>query len=304
MPQTNKGDNNKELVYGYDLSLLVNTYDDMILRYVNTGVTASSYKHDIEYYNSLIYDFSNDSVSEKDKEFLLNENAKILNAINDKLTLYEKLANNTIEEYYNRLVASDIKQVLSVNVSQSISAVVFIGAGFVFGFLISCVAYIFIEILKRYKKNALKEVQAEEENKALSVIEKPLSKEELLMIQHSKSYEEFVCRFEPIFDANSKVKAKRMIYEWNKLGYEEIDALAKSCELYREIKLWGLKAIAENIEDKLEEEGVRKLRMEGLKEGQWVLLDYGSVVIHVFQERDRQFYNLEHLWGDARVVHL
>ncbi len=65
-----------------------------------------------------------------------------------------------------------------------------------------------------------------------------------------------------------------------------------------------VKAIAENIEEKLEEQGIRKLRIEGLKDGQWVLLDYGSVVVHVFQERDREFYNLEHLWGDAKVVHL
>lgn len=65
-----------------------------------------------------------------------------------------------------------------------------------------------------------------------------------------------------------------------------------------------VRAIAENIEEKLDEQGVRKLRIEGLKDGHWVLLDYGSVVIHVFQERDREFYNLEHLWGDAKVVHL
>lgn len=65
-----------------------------------------------------------------------------------------------------------------------------------------------------------------------------------------------------------------------------------------------VKAIAENVETKLEEHGVKKLRVEGLKDGHWVLLDYGSVVAHIFQEDDRQFYNLEHLWGDARVVHL
>jgi len=65
-----------------------------------------------------------------------------------------------------------------------------------------------------------------------------------------------------------------------------------------------VKAIAENIETKLEEKGIRKLRIEGFKDGRWVLLDYGSVVVHVFQENDRLFYNLEHLWGDAKVVHL
>ena len=65
-----------------------------------------------------------------------------------------------------------------------------------------------------------------------------------------------------------------------------------------------VKAVAENVEEKLEEYGIRKLRIEGLKEARWILLDYGSVVVHVFQEQDREFYNLEHLWGDAKVVHI
>lgn len=65
-----------------------------------------------------------------------------------------------------------------------------------------------------------------------------------------------------------------------------------------------VKAIAENIEQKLEEQNISKLRVEGLKDANWILLDYGAVVVHVFQEDDRAFYNLEHLWGDAAVVQL
>jgi len=63
-----------------------------------------------------------------------------------------------------------------------------------------------------------------------------------------------------------------------------------------------VKAIAENVEKQLEEHGIKKLRIEGLKDAHWVLLDFGAVVVHVFRENDREFYNLEHLWGDAKVV--
>jgi ribosome-associated protein len=59
------------------------------------------------------------------------------------------------------------------------------------------------------------------------------------------------------------------------------------------------KAIADNIEEKLEEEGIRPLHKEGYGEGRWILLDYGSCVVHIFVEEERQFYNLERLWGDA-----
>ncbi|WP_066636408.1 ribosome silencing factor [Desulfolucanica intricata] len=65
-----------------------------------------------------------------------------------------------------------------------------------------------------------------------------------------------------------------------------------------------VKAIAENIQDKLEDEGIFLKRKEGFQEAYWVLMDFGDVVVHVFQEAERQFYNLERLWGDARVVGL
>lgn len=63
-----------------------------------------------------------------------------------------------------------------------------------------------------------------------------------------------------------------------------------------------VQAIVENIQKDLKEKGTIALHREGFREANWVLLDYGDVVIHVFQEEERQFYNLERLWGDARVV--
>ena len=63
-----------------------------------------------------------------------------------------------------------------------------------------------------------------------------------------------------------------------------------------------VQAIAEGIQGKLQDKGITALRREGFREGRWVLLDYGDVVVHVFQEAERQFYNLERLWGDAQVV--
>ena len=63
-----------------------------------------------------------------------------------------------------------------------------------------------------------------------------------------------------------------------------------------------VRAIAENVQDKLEEAGMLALRREGFREANWVLLDYGDVIVHVFQDAERQFYNLERLWGDAPVV--
>lgn len=63
-----------------------------------------------------------------------------------------------------------------------------------------------------------------------------------------------------------------------------------------------VKAIAEEVIKIMEEQLTRTPRAEGLREGNWVLLDYGDIVVHIFQEAERQFYNLERLWGDAQVV--
>lgn len=60
-----------------------------------------------------------------------------------------------------------------------------------------------------------------------------------------------------------------------------------------------VKAIADNIEDKLAEAGVYPAHKEGYADARWVLLDYGDVVAHVFLEEERDFYNLEQLWADA-----
>ncbi|MDO7788261.1 ribosome silencing factor [Desulforamulus aquiferis] len=65
-----------------------------------------------------------------------------------------------------------------------------------------------------------------------------------------------------------------------------------------------VQAVAEHIQDQLRDAGVKPLRVEGFREGNWILLDYGDVVIHVFKEMERDFYNLERLWGDAQVVEL
>lgn len=65
-----------------------------------------------------------------------------------------------------------------------------------------------------------------------------------------------------------------------------------------------VKSIAENISEVLESQGQKYLRREGFREGRWVLLDYGHLVVHVFQHEDRLFYNLERLWGDAKKMNL
>lgn len=63
-----------------------------------------------------------------------------------------------------------------------------------------------------------------------------------------------------------------------------------------------VQGIADSIERSLKEVGIRPLGVEGLREGQWVLMDYGDVIVHIFYEPVRFFYDLESLWSEAETV--
>lgn len=63
-----------------------------------------------------------------------------------------------------------------------------------------------------------------------------------------------------------------------------------------------VQAISEAIEAGMKEQGVRPLGVEGRRAGTWILMDYGDVVVHVFEQRTREFYDLERLWSDAEDV--
>ena len=60
-----------------------------------------------------------------------------------------------------------------------------------------------------------------------------------------------------------------------------------------------VRTIVEEIEKALRELGRKPVRREGESEGRWVLLDYVDLVVHVFAEEEREYYDLERLWGDA-----
>jgi len=66
-----------------------------------------------------------------------------------------------------------------------------------------------------------------------------------------------------------------------------------------------VQAIADEIGERLKKElGLRAVRVEGYSTGEWVLLDYGDFVFHIFNETSREFYDLERLWRDARKIEI
>lgn len=63
-----------------------------------------------------------------------------------------------------------------------------------------------------------------------------------------------------------------------------------------------VRAIANAIEDSLSKLGLQAKSIEGKTEGRWILMDFGDVIVHILQEKERNYYNLEQFWNHALIV--
>ncbi len=63
-----------------------------------------------------------------------------------------------------------------------------------------------------------------------------------------------------------------------------------------------VKSLADEVIEKMNEHNLPHLHLEGYETADWVLIDYGDVVIHIFREEAREFYNIERLWSDGEMI--
>ena len=63
-----------------------------------------------------------------------------------------------------------------------------------------------------------------------------------------------------------------------------------------------IQALVDNVDEKMHENGYQIRQQEGRDSGTWVLLDYGDVIVHIFERENRSFYNLERIWNDGRRI--
>lgn len=97
--------------------------------------------------------------------------------------------------------------------------------------------------------------------------------------------------------AESK-KGERVII----LDMREVTLIADYFVIVTALNLIHAESIADAVESFFRTQGLERLNRSAGSRGHWVLLDYGGVVVHIFTEEERQYYNLERLWGDALVV--
>lgn len=86
------------------------------------------------------------------------------------------------------------------------------------------------------------------------------------------------------------------------LDMRDVTLIADYFVIVSAMSVTQVESIADAIQEALSGRGLERLNRVGSLRAHWVLLDYGGVVVHIFTEAERQYYNLERLWGDAKPV--
>lgn len=105
-------------------------------------------------------------------------------------------------------------------------------------------------------------------------------------------------KIEAIVDAIDRLKGEEILV----LDFEKTNSLCDKVVICTGRSDRNSQAIADEIEEKLKELGEEKTGVEGYNDGQWILLDYNDVVIHIFLRDTREYFKLEQLWSHAKEI--
>ncbi len=88
------------------------------------------------------------------------------------------------------------------------------------------------------------------------------------------------------------------------IDIDEVSSLAEYFVIANGSSSTQVKALSESVEARMDKEEIPLLHQEGYRGSEWILLDYGTVVVHIFDNESRTFYNLEKIWGDGKIVEI
>ena len=200
-----------------ELEDYTNTYDDIVLSYVDRAVTATDAIHSVEYYKMIIDSYVNDNVSEKVKAELISKNAEIMKEIQLLSAQYSALANATIDELYASNVNTDLQYLIlpEVSADKPVALICIFLMILTFGFL--AILLLVIEIIK---KNIDEETLASlknDDNEEKIVIDTSDMDElhQLLYQQYLEDFSEFYLVYQPMIssDAND-AEHKEAFIRW------------------------------------------------------------------------------------------
>ncbi len=95
---------------------------------------------------------------------------------------------------------------------------------------------------------------------------------------------------------------KRKAYDIVKIDVQEKTSIADYFIIASARSTTQVKSLAEFCEAEAEKAGAKILRKEGLQDGRWAIIDFGDIILHIFNDETRLFYHLERLWGEGEKI--
>jgi len=86
------------------------------------------------------------------------------------------------------------------------------------------------------------------------------------------------------------------------LDIKNISSIADGFVLATGSSISQLRAMSDNVEEKLAKIGVYVRHIEGYSEAEWILMDFGSIIVHIFKKDKREFFDLDRIWSDAEEI--
>lgn len=195
-----------------DLEEYTNTYDDIIISYVNNAIEATNATHSIDYYNIIIDSYMNDEVPQKTKSELIAKNEKLLDEIEVLSADYSAIANQTINELYSSQVNTDLEYLILPEVTEdkpvtliAIFLMILTFGGLVIGVL----AY---EIIKKRINSDASDKKKEKGSEKKLVIDTSDMDElhQLLYSQYLDDFSEFYLVYQPMISCNCDSEDEHM----------------------------------------------------------------------------------------------
>lgn len=110
-----------------------------------------------------------------------------------------------------------------------------------------------------------------------------------------------ICCNEAVNIAYSALDDKKGI-DIKVINIEHISVIADYFIITSGTNVNQVKALADNVQEELSKAGYNYRQIEGYNTANWILMDYGNVIIHIFNQDDRLFYDLERIWRDGNVI--
>ena len=111
---------------------------------------------------------------------------------------------------------------------------------------------------------------------------------------------EMIEKYNEVINALKDKKAKDIL----SINIEKLTTIASYFVICSGTSSTHIKTIADSVDEKLSQKGIQFLHKEGYNTARWILLDYGDIVVHIFHQEDREFYNLERLWNDGEKEYI